>query len=67
MICSGPESSLPFVTFRNADEMVGVSEVKGSIDTSSSGGGKKVGDERKWISILFGDFVETSEVDTESE
>ena len=47
--------------------MVGVLEVKGSLDTSSSGGGKEITDERKRISILFGDFVKTLEVDTESE
>ena len=60
------ESSLPFVTFGNADKMISVSEIKGSIDTSFASCIEEVGNERKWIASFLCDFVECSKIDAES-
>ena len=49
------------------DKVVGMSEVKRSVDASLSGGLEKVGDERKWIPIFFCDFVKTTEINAEAE
>ena len=57
----------PFVSFLDADKVVGVSEVERSIDMSLSGRLEKVGDEWKWIPILLRDFVKTTEIDAEVE
>ena len=57
----------PFVFFLDVDKVVGVSEVKHSIDASFSGRLEKVRDEQKWIPIFLRDFVKTAEIDTEAE
>ena len=59
--------SFPFVSFLDVDKVVGVLEVKHSVDMSLSGSLEKVGDERKWILIFLQDFVEAAEIDTEAE
>jgi len=61
------EGSFPFITWSNADQMVCMSEIDLGIDGRMAGGIKEVGDERKWITIFFGDFIETAEVHTKME
>ena len=61
------ESGLPFITFSNADKVISMSEIKGSIDTCFASSIEEVRDERKRIAVLLGDFVETSKIHTESE
>ena len=49
------------------NKVVGVSEVKRSVDMSLSSSLEKVRDERKWMLIFLQDFVEAAEIDTEAE
>ena len=63
----GAESSFPFITIRNMDEVIGMSEINGGIDTGFTCSGKEVGNERKGISVPFGYFIETSEIYAEAE
>ena len=44
--------------------MVGVAEVKFSIQAR---GVKKIGNERKWVSVFFCYLIQTAEIDAESE
>src|SRR6185369_17822951 len=60
------ESGFPFVSFSNTNEVVGVSEVEGCVDSSFSGSLEKVGNQRKRIAILFRDLIETSVIDTKT-
>src|SRR6185369_5136653 len=60
------ESGFPFVSFSNMNEVVGMSEVEGCVDSSFSGGLEKVGNQRKRIAILFRDLIETSVIDTKA-
>ena len=57
----------PFISFLDADKVVGMLEVEHSVDTSLSGRLEKVRDEQKWILIFLRDFVEAAEIDTEAE
>ena len=65
MACS--KCGFPFVSFLDADKVVGMLEVERSVDASLSSSLEKVGDERKWIPIFLQDFVEAAEIDTEAE
>ena len=49
--------------------MVSVLEVYGGINMGFSCGRQdlEVGNERKWITVLFGDLIKTSEIDAEVE
>ena len=47
--------------------MIGVSEIYGGVNSGFARSGQQVGDERKQISVLLGDLVKTSEVNTETE
>ena len=60
------ERGFPLVAFRDADQMVSVSEVNFCIDTSFTGTVEEIGNERKRIAILFRDSVQGSEIDAES-
>ena len=42
--------------------MVSVLEVDLRIDTTFAGGVEEISNERKWVAILFSDFVESAEV-----
>ena len=57
----------PFVSFLDADKVVGMSKVECSVDASFSSRLEKVGDEWKWIPIFLRDFVNTMEIDAEAE
>ena len=61
------ESGLPFVTFRNADKVISVMEIYGGVQAGLTRSGQEVGNERKRITVLLGDLVQTSEVNTEAE
>jgi len=61
------EGSFPFITRSDADQMVCMSEIDLGIDGRVAGTIKEVGDEWKWITIFFGDFIETTEVHTKME
>ena len=49
------------------DKVIGMSEIDGGIDTGFTHSGKEVGNEWKRISILFGYFIEASEIYAEAE
>ena len=49
------------------DEVIGMSEINGGIDTGFTHSGKEVRNEWKGILVFFGYFVETSEIYTEME
>ena len=61
------ECGFPFVAFSNSDKVIGMSEVYGGVNSGFARSGQQVGDERKRISILLGDPVKTSEVNTKTE
>jgi len=61
------EGSFPFITWSDADQMVCMSEINLGVDGRAAGRIKEVGDEWKWITIFFGDFIETVEVHTKTE
>ena len=44
------------------DKVIGMLEIDGGIDTGFTHSGKEVGNEQKRISILFGYFIEASEI-----
>ena len=50
---AGLESGFPFITIRNTDEVIGVSEINGGIDMGFTRSGKEVGNEWKGISVFF--------------
>ena len=64
---AGSESGFPLITIRNMDEVIGMSEVNGGIDTGFTRSGKEVGNEWKRISVFFGYFIETLEIYAEAE
>ena len=64
---AGSESSFPFITVHNTDEVIDMSEINGGVDTGFTCSGKEVGNEWKGISILFGYFIETLEIYAEAE
>ena len=47
--------------------MVGMAEVEFSIQVCGTRGVKKVGNERKWVSVFFHDLIQTMEIDAKSE
>ena len=49
------------------DEVIGMSEINGGIDTDFTHSGKEVGNEQKRILILFGNFIKASVVYAEAE
>ena len=49
------------------DEVIGMLEINGGIDTGFTCSGKEVGNEWKGILVFFGYFIETSEIYTEVE
>ena len=61
------ESSFPLITICNMDEVIGMSEINGGVDTGFTCSGKEVGNEWKGISVFFGYFIETSEIYAEVE
>ena len=44
------------------DEVIGMLEINGGIDTGFTHSGKEVGNEWKGVSVFFGYFIETSEI-----
>ena len=61
------ECGFPFVAFSYSDKVIGVSEVYGGVNSGFAHSGQQVRDEWKRISVLLGDLVKTSEVNTETE
>ena len=49
------------------DEVIGVSEINGGIDTGFTHSGKEVRNEQKGILVFFGYFIETLEIYAEVE
>ena len=64
---AGPKGGFPFVAFRNADQVISVPEINCGVKAGFARCGEEVGNEGKWISVLLGDPVKTSEVNTEAE
>ena len=63
----GEESSFPFITICNTDKVIGMSEIDGGVDMGFTCSGKEVINEWKRTSILFGYFIEASEIYAEAE
>jgi len=63
------EGSFPFITWSDADQMVCMLEIDLGIDGRAARRIKGVRGEWKWkwITIFFGDFIETTEVHTKTE
>src|ERR1700709_2091474 len=61
------EGGFPLVTIGDANEVVRMPKVDLGIDFGTAGGIEEVGDQRKRVSILLRDFVQTTEVNAETE
>ena len=64
---AGAESGFTFINIRNMDGLIGVSEINGGVDMGFTHSGKEVRNEWKGILILFGYFIEASEISAEAE
>ena len=64
---AGVESCFPLVSRNNLDKMVCMPEIYLGVDFGLAGGVQKVGDQGEWVAILFGNFIEASEVNAEPE
>ena len=62
-----PEGSFPFVAFRDADQMVRMTEIYLRIDPGLSGSVQEIGDERKRVVVLLRDAVQRAEVHAEAQ
>ena len=47
--------------------MISMSEIYGGMNAGFSCSGQEVRNERKWITVLFGDLIKTLEIDAEAE
>ena len=47
--------------------MIGMTEINGGIEAGFTHSGQEVGNERKWITVLFGNLVQPVEIDAEAE
>ena len=56
------ESGLPFVTWSDANEVVGCLKINLGVNIRMAKAIKEVWDERQWITILFGDSIEATPV-----
>ena len=66
-VVAGPKGGFPFIAFHNADQIISVTDINGGIEVGFACSGQEIRNEGKWITVLFGDPVETSEVNTEVE
>ena len=64
---AGAESCFPLVSRCNPDKMVRMPEIYLGVDFGLAGRVQKVGDQGEWVVILFCNFIEASEVNTEPE
>src|ERR1700728_705980 len=64
---SGPKGCFPFIARSNPDIEVTNSEVDLSVDSPFTSAIKKIGDERKRITIFLGDLVKASIVNAKAE
>ena len=58
------ECGLPFITFSDADKMIGMSEINSSVDPCLTSGCQKIIDHGERVTILLGDLVKSLKVDT---
>ena len=63
----GVKGSFPFITFTDSNKVVGMLQVNFGIHRGLSWAVKEVRDAWKQILVFFGDFVEASELSTETE
>jgi hypothetical protein len=63
---AGMEGSLPFITWGDADEVVGSSKVNLGEDVQVAEAIKEVRDEQKGIVVLLGDSVEALPINAEA-
>ena len=47
--------------------MIGVTETNGGIEAGFTHSGQEVGNEWKWITVLLGNLVQPTEINTETE
>ena len=64
---AGSERRFPFVAFMNVNQMVCMFEVDLGINARFPGRVEEIRYERKRVSILFRDFIQTAEIDAKSE
>ena len=64
---AGVECGLPFVTFRNADKIIGIAEIYSCVEAGLARSCQEVRDERQWIAVFLGNLVQASEVDAKAE
>ena len=63
----GVESCFPLVSRHDLDKMIHMPEIYLGVDFGLAGGVQKVRDQGEWVVILFGNFIEASEVNAEPE
>jgi hypothetical protein len=63
----GLEGGLPFVAFVDSDQMIGMVEINFGIDLCLLGTLEEVGNAGKRVVVFLGEFVETAEVNAETE
>jgi hypothetical protein len=64
---TGSEGSFPFITFGDSDKMECMPKIDFGIDACFPRCIEEIGNEWKWVSILFGNLVKTTVIDTKSE
>ncbi|KAG6894494.1 hypothetical protein C0993_011368 [Termitomyces sp. T159_Od127] len=64
---AGAEGSFSFMPWSYADVVIARAEVNLGVDFGAAEVVNKVTNEEKWISVLFGDFVETPVVDAKAQ
>ena len=62
----GMEGSLPFITFCDMHKVVGIMEIYGGVNTGFTCSRQKVRNEREQVRVFPGNFVQPTEIDTES-
>ena len=58
------ERGLPFITWSDANEIIGCSKIDLGVDIQMVKAIEEVWDEWQWITILFGDSIEATPIDT---
>ena len=64
---AGAECGLPFVTFCNADKIIGIAEIYSCVEVGLARSCQEVRDERQWIAVFLGNLVQASEVNAKAE
>ncbi|KXN84319.1 hypothetical protein AN958_12756 [Leucoagaricus sp. SymC.cos] len=60
---AGPKSSFPLIAFIDMDKIVGMLQVYLGVQAGFAGSIQEIRNKREWVAILFGNVVETTEID----